>query len=79
MMKKLDIINDALVDSKPYLVNWKEVEDLVKRLSKESRDALEFCHKLEAMMCVEEDATLKTDLRILLLNLKAKISKTKVT
>ncbi|RLF04045.1 MAG: hypothetical protein DRJ60_07670 [Thermoprotei archaeon] len=71
----IDDVLDALVDCKPYLVHWKEIESLIKKLLEESSDILDICSKLENLANKEEDPTLKTDLRILLSKLRSKIKK----
>ncbi|MHC1628461.1 MAG: hypothetical protein ACXQTI_06515 [Candidatus Nezhaarchaeales archaeon] len=74
-MESVDVIDDVLMDCKPYLTHWREVESLIKRLLEESSDILDVCSKLEVIANEEKDPTLKTDLRILLSKLRSKIKK----
>lgn len=74
MMNINEVMEEVLMDCKPYLVHWRRIEDLIKSIIKESEDVLTICSKLEVLASKEEDPTLKTDLRILVSRLKSLIN-----
>ncbi len=74
-MKGEEVVRDALVDSKPYLTCWKEVEEVVERLLKEASDVHDLVERLERLAVNESDVLLRTDLRILASEIRFKLKK----
>lgn len=70
-----EVVREALVDCKPYLACWREVEEVVERLLKEACDAHDFAERLERLAASESNVLLKTDLRILVSELRSKLKK----
>jgi len=69
------VIREALVDCKPYLTCWKEVEEAVERLLKEASDVRDFVERLERLAASEANVLLKTDLRILASEVRLRLKK----
>ncbi|MEM4576854.1 MAG: hypothetical protein QW701_05260 [Candidatus Nezhaarchaeales archaeon] len=74
-MKDEEAIKEAIMDCKPYLTCWREVEEVIARALKESSDIHEFMGKLEEKAEKEDNILLKTDLKILISELKSKFRK----
>jgi len=70
-----EVIKEALMDCKPYLTCWKEVEEAVGRLLKEASDVRDFVERLERLAASEANVLLKTDLRILASEIRSKLKK----
>jgi flagellar biosynthesis component FlhA len=70
-----EVVREVLVDCKPYLACWREVEEVVERLLKEACDAHDFVERLERLAASESNVLLKTDLRILVSELRSKLKK----
>jgi len=70
-----EVIREALVDCKPYLTCWKEVEEAVERLLKEASDVRDFVERLERLAASEANVLLKTDLRILASEVRLRLKK----
>jgi len=75
LVKGEEVVRDALVDSKPYLTCWKEVEEVVERLLKEASDVHDLVERLERLAVNESDVLLRTDLRILASEIRFKLKK----
>jgi flagellar biosynthesis component FlhA len=75
LVKGKEVIREALVDCKPYLTCWREVEEVVERLLKEASDARDFVERLERLAVSESDVLLKTDLRILASEVRSKLKR----
>ncbi|MDI9619834.1 MAG: hypothetical protein QFX33_03380 [Candidatus Nezhaarchaeota archaeon] len=69
-----DILNEVLTDCKPYLAKLKEIEGLLEELSSQGLTLTDLCSRLESAAKAERDPLLKTDIRILLSELRAKIN-----
>ncbi len=74
-MRGEEVIREALVDCKPYLTCWKEVEEAVERLLKEASDVRDFVERLERLAASEANVLLKTDLRILASEVRLRLKK----
>lgn len=74
-MRDEEAIKEAIMDCKPYLTCWREVEEVVAKVLKESSDIRDFTGKLEEIAERESNVLLKTDLKILISELKSKFRK----
>jgi len=70
-----EIVKEALMDCKPYLTCWKEIEEIVDRLSSEASDVHDFLKRLERLATSEDNVLLKTDLRILASEVRSKLKR----
>lgn len=69
------MVREAFVDCKPYLTCWREMEEIVEGVLKESLDVHDFANKLERLIERENNILLKTDMKILLSELKSRIKR----
>lgn len=69
------LVKEVFIDCKPYLTCWREMEEIVERTLKESLDVHDFMNRLERLIERESNVLLKTDMRILLSELKSKFKK----
>jgi flagellar biosynthesis component FlhA len=74
-VKGEEVVREALTNCKPYLTCWKEVEEVVEKLLKESSDIRDFVEKLERLAMREGNVLLKTDLKILASEIRSKLKK----
>jgi len=72
-MRVEELIREALMDCRPYLACWKEVEEVVERLLNEVSDVRDFVERLEKLAMKESNVLLKTDLRILASEVRSKL------
>ncbi len=72
-MRVEEVIREALMDCKPYLACWREVEEVVNKLLNEASDARDFIERLERLAMSESDVLLKTDLRIFISEVRSKL------
>jgi len=70
-----EIVKEALMDCKPYLTCWKEIEEIVDRLLSEASDVHDFLKRLERLATSEDNVLLKTDLRILASEVRSKLKR----
>ena len=75
LVKGEEVVRDALVDCKPYLTCWREVEEVVERLLKEASDVHDLVERIERLAVNESDVLLRTDLRILASEIRSKLKK----
>lgn len=75
LVKGEEVVREALTNCKPYLTCWKEVEEVVEKLLKESSDIRDFVEKLERLAMREGNVLLKTDLKILASEIRSKLKK----
>ena len=75
LVESEEVVRRALMDCKPYLTCWREVEEVVERLLKEASDARDFVERLERLAVSENNVLLKTDLRILASEVRSKLKK----
>lgn len=66
----LEEVRQALEDCKPYLTNWRAIEELLNDLLAESSSINSVIEDLEERATEESDPTLRTDIRILVSRLK---------
>lgn len=74
-MRGEEIVKEALMDCKPYLTCWKEIEEIVDRLLSEASDVHDFLKRLERLATSEDNVLLKTDLRILASEVRSKLKR----
>lgn len=67
-----ELVREVFIDCKPYLTCWREMEEIVERVLKESVDIHDFISRLEGLIERENNILLKTDMKILLSELKSK-------
>ena len=74
-MRGEEIVKEALMDCKPYLTCWREIEEIVDRLLSEASDVHDFLKRLERLATSEDNVLLKTDLRILASEVRSKLKR----
>lgn len=74
-MKDGELVKEAFTNCKPYLTCWREMEEIVEEILRESLDVHDFMSRLERLIERESSILLKTDMRILLSELKSKFRK----
>lgn len=72
-----ELVREAFMDCKPYLTSWREMEEIVEGILKESSDVHDFIRRLEKLIEHERNVLLKTDMRILLSELRSKLKRGK--
>ncbi|MEM2214491.1 MAG: hypothetical protein QXD66_06510 [Candidatus Nezhaarchaeales archaeon] len=70
-----ELVMEAFMDCKPYLTCWKEIEETVKTILKESSDIQDFMRILERLIERESNVLLRTDMKILLSELRSKLKR----
>ncbi|MEM0232658.1 MAG: hypothetical protein QXL22_01410 [Candidatus Nezhaarchaeales archaeon] len=74
-MMNEELVMETLMDCKPYLTCWKEVEEIVKNVLKGSSDIQDFMRILERLIERESNVLLRTDMKILLSELRSKLKR----
>lgn len=70
-----DLVMEAFTDCKPYLTCWREMEEIIETILKESLDIYDFMSRLERLIEQESNVLLRTDMKILLSELRSRLKR----